>query len=91
MQTGLTELQEKQIAKIIGKMSRVLSLAFAGEKEIVIGLYTLLTAQTFICRYLKKDSITHEEFMQIKKSLIINISNFQKLLFAMDYKGEKHE
>lgn len=91
MQTGLTEFQEQQVKKVMRRMAKALSFAFAGKSDIYIGFYALLTAQTFISRYFDEDCASKEEFTQIKKSLIANISQFQKNLFAMNYKGDKHE
>ena len=82
----LSELEEKIIKKTMLKTAKVLLLAFRDKSDIFIGFYALLTAQTFINQFF--DGCESEtEFKEIKCCLLRNLSEFQKKIYAVEFKG----
>lgn len=87
----LNDLQEMKVKSIIRKMSKVLQFAFRGRTDVFIGFYALMTAQLFIQRYFEEDCESFEEFKALKTCLLKNLSEFQKSIFLVEFKGGRNE
>ena len=86
----LTEIEEKRVKNTIRRMAKVLMFAFANKTDIYIGFYALMTAQLLICRYFDEDCTNEDEFKNIKRCLLKNLSDFTKTIYAQEYKGGKN-
>lgn len=83
----LNDLEEMRVKSIIRKMSKVLQFAFKGKTDVFIGFYALMTSQLLIKRFFDEDCASFEEFKALKTCLLKNMSDFQKSIFLMEYKG----
>ena len=87
----LTELDEKRIKNTIRRMAKVLCFAFPNKSDIYVGFYALMTAQNLIKRYFDEDCTDASEFKHLRACLINNVSEMQKQLYEMKFKGGSSE
>lgn len=83
----LNDLEQKRVKNTIRRMAKVLMFAFSGKTDIYIGFYALMTAQMLICRYFDEDCKNEDEFKNIKRCLLKNLSDFTKTMYAQQFKG----
>lgn len=86
----LTEIDEKRIKNTIRRMAKVLMFAFPNKSDIYIGFYALLTAQNLIKRFFEEDCDNASEFKHLRACLINQISEMQKELYEIKFKGGIH-
>ena len=85
----LTDLEQRIIKNTVKKFAKVLMLAFPDKTFIYIGYYAFLTAQAFIERYFAEEVQDEDEFRNIKRCLLNDLSEYTKSMYAKQYKGEK--
>lgn len=83
----LNDLEQKKIVNTIRKMSKILRFAYPDKTDIFIGFYALMTAQAYILRYFDEDCASEEEFKNMKRNILKQLSDFTKTMYAQDYKG----
>jgi hypothetical protein len=83
----LTEFEQMKVKNTIRKMARVLMFAFSKNSCLFIGFYALMTAQMFIEKYFDEECQNETEFVNIKRCLLKNLSEFTKSMYAQEFKG----
>lgn len=83
----LNDLEQVKVKSTIRRMAKVLTFAFGNKTDIFIGFYALMTAQMLICRYFDEDCKNEDEFKNVKRCLLKNLSDFTKTMYAQQFKG----
>jgi len=83
----LNDFEQLKVKNTIRRMVKVLMFAFGNETDIFVGFYALMTAQVLICRYFGEDCHDENEFINVKKCLLKNLSDFTKTMYAQEFKG----
>ena len=70
-------------------MYKALVFAFPNKDEQYISAYALLTSKYIIKRYFDETCKTKDEFVNARKFFIAQLSEYSKMLFSKEFKGEK--
>ena len=85
----LTEIEQKKVKNTIRRMAKVLQFAFSDKTDIFVGFYALMTAQMLICRYFDEDCKNEDDFKNVKRCLLKNLSDFTKTMYGTQFKGKE--
>lgn len=83
----INDFDEKRIKNTIRKMQKCLSFAFPDKTDLYIGFYALMTSKYLISRYFDEDCATKDEFQNVRKCLIKDLSEYSKMIFSKEFKG----